>query len=50
MDARGALNRWIGGEDLSRSEIEDLFGHLMDGEVHALSIHALTPAEASATD
>lgn len=25
-------------------------GHLMDGEVHALSIHALTPVEASATD
>ncbi len=31
--ARTALERWIAGEDLSRGEVEELFGRLMDGEL-----------------
>jgi len=31
--AQEVLGRWIAGEDLGRREVEELFGHLMDGEL-----------------
>jgi anthranilate phosphoribosyltransferase len=33
LDERQALGRLIAGEDLSRGEVEELFGRLMDGEL-----------------
>jgi anthranilate phosphoribosyltransferase len=33
MDEKQALSTWIAGDDLSREEIESLFGRLMDGEL-----------------
>ena len=33
MNEKEALTRWIAGDDLSRDEIESLFGRLMDGEL-----------------
>lgn len=33
LEPRDALVRWIEGETLSRAEVEDLFGRLMDGEI-----------------
>ena len=44
MDEREALNRWIAREDLSRAEIESLFGRLMDGEISDIYKAALLAA------
>ena len=47
MDEKQALQRWLAVEDLSRDEIEALFGRLMDGEISDVYKSALLVALAS---
>ncbi len=47
MDEREALTKCIDGQDLSRSEIESLFGRLMDGELSDIYKSALLVALAA---
>ena len=47
MDEREALRKWIDKQDLSRSEIESLFGRLMDGALSEIYKAALLVALAA---
>ena len=47
MNEKEALTRWIAGDDLSRDEIESLFGRLMDGEISEVYKTALLVALAA---
>lgn len=47
MNEKEALTRWIAGDDLSRDEIESLFGRLMDGEISEVYKAALLVALAA---